>query len=761
MTGQPEWFYINASGKNNFESMDYQTTESAISDIVIVAPTINKVNDGSYVDNCIRNNMDVVTESFAKHLNVIHNDDIKTYVGKHHDNNNIININTDSDTADSDIIRTSPKFSQFDNDIEDDINVTIGPVKIPNLIDLRFKNLQKCQQTTMSMEVSTTTDLVGEPKSQTFNTCTQSNGIDTDDEVIKLDNVVNDVEFYTKSVNEDISVQEELNALVLNSIILPTLKCVTVKYNNQLILIPATTAISSRLASLFWIYPKKYIKRDLPFLSEFNRSIANPTYIPDVTIIKDDCGNEIYKSIKYCVFSVKYKKNFVTLNNGRNSKSNVNMSSLNPKAHTNMLSVNCDANILRPEGFKRSNAGIYHYSDFAAVIIENGQVVDYAIHGVVSNISEMIRIHQPQRIYYNARRGDALDVFMNYQYNPFYEACYNKLHPIPINRTNDFFNPMAFCERQDIFCALCNCLRDIRGLLFKLPEQVTIIDKYQHQQQQQDLTYMDPTLPLTMTTDYYKQYQHYNTEYYYQQYQNQTTPQYTQQSFYPQSEYNFDYLQYYQNQSNVISMPSVVVVPQHQEANDTSDQNVNMMIAASNVNPFRVMDNKQKLENSRNTHKFDYNKRPTFRCDSGSGSNSSSNGGSSSSSSNIGRNNNNNINNKNINSSYISSNNGSHNNKSNNDINDSRHRRNNNNREYISNNKSTDRYSTHPTLNHKIDRSYRKTKLFKNTGKNHLFQPNYNSRCSRLRYALKKPGTYNGLRVNSKYSKEPGYRRQR
>lgn len=245
--------------------------------------------------------------------------------------------------------------------------------------------------------------------------------------------------------------QQEINNLIKVSINPATSKTITVMYQNQLILIPVYMAISSRLSAIFWSQPMAYIQSSIPFMSEFNKYLTEArvdgaNVYPDGTRVSDTIA----------IFAATYKKSTISYNDVQN-------------------------NILKNEnldvGFKRCSTGIYRYHDFAIIIMNNGRIIDYAIHGYVSNVNDAIYRHNPKRIYYNARPGDALDVFLNYPYQPFYSAMHENLTPIQINRTIDCcFNTLAFCERRAPFCALCYALKDLRGFIFQYKSQYEIID---------------------------------------------------------------------------------------------------------------------------------------------------------------------------------------------------------------------------------------------------------------------------------------------
>lgn len=268
----------------------------------------------------------------------------------------------------------------------------------------------------------------------------------------KIDTVVNATNFYKADYSDDRELQLELNKLIIESVKPQTSKTITVQYNNILILIPITTAISSRLSSLFWSPSLVYEQRNLPYYEVYNEFLANiQTHMVDN---KYPDGVDISETI--AIFGATYKKNMVSLGgNDFNAKNDEN-------------------------SFKRCNTGVYNYYDFAVVIVKNGRVIDYAIHGYASNISEAIDQHKPVRVYYNATLNDALDVFLRYPYQPFYSAVYDKLSPVKI-AVNENFNILPFCERRAPFCAICNCLKVLRSIMFTTKSNLVTVKPWEIQ----------------------------------------------------------------------------------------------------------------------------------------------------------------------------------------------------------------------------------------------------------------------------------------
>lgn len=279
-------------------------------------------------------------------------------------------------------------------------------------------------------------------------------------EAEQLQHVLHSNNIYSDIYINDVTLQKELSDLIAASIYPANRQLVTVKYNDNLLLLSNTQHITSRMANLFWGVGLQYQPCQLPYLEQFynslregmRRGLKQRPQPPGI----DRCET-------YAIFSVKYRKHTVSV--------------VTQRAGIVQQQQQYQGYGLR-KNFKNCNTGLYHYTDFACIIVKDGLIVDYAVHNFTSNINEMLRVHNPVKIIYNANVGDALDIFLRYKYNPFYEFMYDKWWPISINRIVDTFNTLIFCDRNDVFCALCNALKDLRGLLFLHPFQ-------QHRQQQQ------------------------------------------------------------------------------------------------------------------------------------------------------------------------------------------------------------------------------------------------------------------------------------
>lgn len=205
----------------------------------------------------------------------------------------------------------------------------------------------------------------------------------------------------------DLEIEKEIEKLVRISICPATDKHITVQIDNQLILVPHNVRLSDRLASYIWGHHRPYVQSMIPYAAEFDR-VLRP--------------NKLYDEA-FAIFGAKYNNN------------------------------------TRHDG---AACGIHQYSEFAAIVIAKNKIVDYAIHGYRSNIVAMIEKHKPRRIYYNAKNKSLTD-FLEYKCQPFYQAVEGLLRPLQLPEPNQFdvmFNPLSFCDRRNVFCALCRCLKD-------------------------------------------------------------------------------------------------------------------------------------------------------------------------------------------------------------------------------------------------------------------------------------------------------------
>lgn len=260
----------------------------------------------------------------------------------------------------------------------------------------------------------------------------------------QVQRVVNEPTVYNKSVIDEKLV--EVHKLMAKSVSQSGYKSIAVIYEKTtMILIPHDYDISSELASLFWKKALHYEQQTLPFVNIFYDSLIKAR---EEGLLERDYPTGIDKSEVIAVFAAKYDPNLKNFNK-------------NTSVMQNRFSFN-------KQKKKRCDTGLYQYCDFAVLIVQNGTILDYAVHGYVSSINGAIQKHQPKKILYNADLNDPLDVFMKYKHQPFFSATNGKLCPTKIQRMDFVTTP--FCKRFDTCCALCNALKDYKGLLFQLPE---------------------------------------------------------------------------------------------------------------------------------------------------------------------------------------------------------------------------------------------------------------------------------------------------
>lgn len=281
-------------------------------------------------------------------------------------------------------------------------------------------------------------------------------------EMMKLDAIINMPSMLSSTMDTDLEMQTELSSIIRNSITPTTPKCIAINFNNRIILVPFTQPLSSRLQSLFWAPAKQYTETKLK-------------------LFEVDIMSQLAQNL-----------NVTSINNQKTASTSFDAET--QQADVQCLNSNETVAIFSARYYKQNpgrgnnNTGFYYYTDFAVIIIRNMKIIEYAIHGYVSNINELLLKYNPQSIIYNSSPNKGLDVFLRYPYQPFFAGItdQSKLKPITIHRFHGTFNTLAFCERSETYCAFCNALRDIRGLIFQLATK-------------QSMDQLTPTSNLTTT----------------------------------------------------------------------------------------------------------------------------------------------------------------------------------------------------------------------------------------------------------------------
>lgn len=223
----------------------------------------------------------------------------------------------------------------------------------------------------------------------------------------------------------DVQLESELNRLVAVTMRPGNLsRCIAAECGNTPLLIPHQMAISARMASALWGFARSYEAATLQYGDCFMQQIGLGSWYADGYPV---AGTTV------AVFGSKYQRS--------------SFLSAGPAGSTGPV-VN----------------SVYRHVDFAVIILRNGAIVDHAIHKRYSNVSACLARHCPDRVYYNARLGDSLDLFMRYEYQPFYTALAGRLCPLVLPHYPDCPVTVSLCKTFDFMCAFCQCLRNIHSL---------------------------------------------------------------------------------------------------------------------------------------------------------------------------------------------------------------------------------------------------------------------------------------------------------
>lgn len=252
----------------------------------------------------------------------------------------------------------------------------------------------------------------------------------------------------------ELQLKNEIQGLVAASVHASYRRAVTLLVDNKLVVVPDHVPLSDQLSARIWPPDKLYCESKLPYLELFNSML-----IP----------NAKRRGDTYAVFSVKYNRARCALQRPTSTETRSAKLAESVAHGMHHSTQSLDVSLFddrrgddTADDDVNNVSALYHFCDFAAIVVTDNKVVDYAVHGVRSSIIRMLDAHRPRRVYYNARVGDPLDVFVNYRYQPFYAALQGISRPVKMNRNRANFNTIAFCERTDVFCALCCCLRDLK-----------------------------------------------------------------------------------------------------------------------------------------------------------------------------------------------------------------------------------------------------------------------------------------------------------
>jgi len=234
-------------------------------------------------------------------------------------------------------------------------------------------------------------------------------------------------------------VQSELIRLMQNNVPEKDMRYIAINYQDQLILVPYEYKLSQMAQSVIWPNNNKvYEQQDVSFLDKYNN------YIENLLKVSKNLYSELdknFETLTYCdkktpidstvgMFSAIFKRTALTIDDSKKT--------------------------------------VYVFRKFALLIIQNGKIIDYALHGNKSSIAGCVREHKPIRIFFKSSGCDQLNTFLKYKHQPFYECFKGLLQPLNVSLLNDNYDTSAFCPNSTQFCALCSALRVYRRSIMRI-----------------------------------------------------------------------------------------------------------------------------------------------------------------------------------------------------------------------------------------------------------------------------------------------------
>ncbi|CAH0393276.1 unnamed protein product [Bemisia tabaci] len=250
----------------------------------------------------------------------------------------------------------------------------------------------------------------------------------------------------------DIELNHEIKSLIHAASTLKTHRTIFIIVHDSVIPVAYDMKISSRLAHSVWAIEKLYDHYEFP-----NMDILNEQLLSEESSI-----------VAY--FHARYMKLNVDSHGPINSR--ITSSSRKRTINARYLMQGTD-DLAKKRNFTYETVTGRFYYDFTLIIVRNGKIAECAIHGVRSNILELVKKYDPKKIYCDYKEGDSLHTFLNYPYQPLYEALRDRMVPLHlvslmngINQPHVRNRELPFCDRRDPLCSFCRCLCLLRTHAF-------------------------------------------------------------------------------------------------------------------------------------------------------------------------------------------------------------------------------------------------------------------------------------------------------
>ena len=106
-----------------------------------------------------------------------------------------------------------------------------------------------------------------------------------------------------------------------------------------------------------------------------------------------------------------------------------------------------------------------YFTEFCLIVYNRltAQIMDYAIHGRIGNVNNLIVKYKLKKILYNDASDNQLYNFLTHPCSPFYPNMNSCLVPLKPHPNQGTINTLAFCPINSPYCAFCKTLQTMFG----------------------------------------------------------------------------------------------------------------------------------------------------------------------------------------------------------------------------------------------------------------------------------------------------------